>query len=64
VQEAGGPAYPPDLLTFYRMAYAAFRVGMTALCAQMCLHYPQEQERLWRSHARYRDELTARLAPD
>jgi len=61
VEQAGGPTYPADLLSFYRMAYAAFWVGMTALCAQMCPHYPEEQERLWRAHARYREELATRL---
>jgi hypothetical protein len=63
VELAGGPTYPQDLLTYYRMAYAAFRVGMTALCAQMNPHYPEEQERLWRAHARYREELAVRLLP-
>src|SRR5207248_1441321 len=43
VQEAGEPTYPAALLDFYRMAYAAFRIGMTSLCAQMNGHYPEEQ---------------------
>lgn len=30
--ESAGVAIPPDALTFYRMAYAAFRLGQISLC--------------------------------
>jgi hypothetical protein len=52
---------PAATLTFYCMAYAAFRVGQTSLCAGMLAHDPDEQARLWRAHAVYRDALTRLL---
>jgi hypothetical protein len=49
-----------DVLTFYRMAYAAFRVGQCTLCAGMNAPDPEEPPRLGRAAAFYRDQL-ARL---
>ena len=61
--EAGGEAGSPAVLRFYRLAYAAFRAGQTALCAGMTADH-SEQERLWRAHARYRDQLRRLLEWD
>lgn len=58
---AGGPEIPDDLLTFYRMAYAAFRVGMCSMCAGMLAHDPDEQARLRSAEAFYREKLSRLL---
>ncbi len=63
-QAAGGPALRPAPLRFYRMAYAAFRTGQCALCADMLAHDPDEQARLRRAWARYRNELAGLLEDD
>lgn len=52
-----------DILTFYRMAYAAFRAGQTHLCAQMSGYDPAEQARLWQAYSRYKEQLRQLLAP-
>lgn len=52
---------PPATLTFYRLAYAAFRLGQTTLCAGMLPEGDDERERLERAAARYRDELSRLL---
>ena len=59
-EAAGGPPVPPPLLTFYRMAYAAFRVGMGSMCADMSGHDSDEQARLRAAAGSYTREL-ARL---
>jgi hypothetical protein len=64
VRASGGPVIPPALLTFYRMAYAAFRLGQCSLCAGMCAHDPDEQARLWRVSTGYREELERLLDSD
>jgi hypothetical protein len=52
------------LLGFYHMAYAAFRLGQCRLCAAMCPGWPQEQARLWRAEAAYREVLERLLQPE
>jgi hypothetical protein len=59
---AGGPPYGSDLLTFYRLAYLAFRAGQAALCAGMVGHDPDEQARLWTAQSRYAVMLERLLA--
>jgi len=59
-QDAGGSEIKAATLTFYRMAYTAFRVGQTSLCAGMAAQDPDEQARLWQAYGRYKAEL-ARL---
>ena len=61
VQQAAGEATPAQALTFYRLAYAAFRIGQTALCARISGHDPDEQARLWRSHEFYKGALRTAL---
>ena len=51
---------PPDVLTAYQLAYAAFRAGQTHLCANMSGHNPAEQARLWSAYNFYKETL-ARL---
>ncbi len=57
-----GQSVPSDILTFYRMAYAAFRAGQTQLCAQMSAHDPAEQARLWQAYSHYKEQLRRLLA--
>ena len=59
VQRAGIRIHLPFLL-FHRLAYAAFRMGQTLLCANAASTTPAEQARLRQAYAVYRDEL-ARL---
>lgn len=59
-QAAGGEPITQDMLTFYRLAYLAFRVGLGTLCANGSAHDPAEQARLWAATAGYRESL-ARL---
>jgi hypothetical protein len=59
--EAGGDPIPPAALTFYRMAYAAFRAGQCHMCANMAAHDPAEQARLWAAYDRYKEQLAALL---
>ncbi len=61
VREAGAVVPAPAALRFYCLAYAAFRVGQTALCAQMISHDPRDQARLWRARYDYRAQLTRLL---
>ncbi len=51
---------PSDVLAAYQLAYAAFRVGQTHLCANMSSHDPNEQARLWGAYNIYKETL-ARL---
>ncbi len=60
---AGGDKLPQDALTFYRMAYAAFRMGQCQMCAHMVACDPDEQTRLWTAYMVYRDELGRLLGP-
>jgi hypothetical protein len=59
---AGGPPYASELLTFYRLAYLAFRAGQAALCAGMAGHDPDEQARLRTAQLRYTAMLERLLA--
>ena len=58
----GQQAVTPNVVIFYRMAYAAFRVGQTHLCAQMSGHDLEEQARLWQAYSVYREQLHTLLA--
>ncbi|HEX8598577.1 MAG TPA: hypothetical protein VF952_08690 [Chloroflexia bacterium] len=58
---ARGDPIPPSALIFYRMAYAAFRVGQCHMCANMAAHDPAEQARLWSAYDRYREQLAGLL---
>lgn len=51
----------PGALTFYRLAYAAFRMGICSLCAAACPHDPDEQARLRRAADGYRATIVRRL---
>ena len=62
-QQATGDTFPVHALTFYRLAYAAFRIGQTAHCARISGHDPNEQARLWRSHELYKSALLTALPP-
>ncbi len=55
--DAGGDLVSGDVLAFYRLAYAAFRMGQCALCADMAAHDPQEQARLRAATERYQAEV-------
>jgi hypothetical protein len=57
---AGGRTVPPEALMFYRMAYAAFRLGQCMLCAGM--GDPGERRRLERAGEFYRAQLARLLA--
>ena len=61
---AGGPPYASELLTFYQLAYLAFRAGQAALCAGMAGHDPDEQARLWTAQSRYTAMLERLLADE
>lgn len=61
VRRAGMPVPLSETLTFYRMAYAAFRMGQCLLCADMTPHDPDEQTRLWRAAERYKETLRSRM---
>jgi hypothetical protein len=52
---------PVSTLPFYRMAYAAFRLGQCTLCAQMSTHDSQEQQRLWGAVTLYTTQLSSLL---
>jgi hypothetical protein len=54
LQEAGTPSTHTDVLTFYRMAYAAFRMGQCSLCEGLSSHDPAEQPRLRDAYSYYR----------
>ena len=58
--ERGGDEIAEPALTFYRMAYCAFKLGQVKMCAEMTGHDPAEQARLWRAYEGYTGEL-ARL---
>jgi hypothetical protein len=60
-KKAGGPSVPPEVLSFYVLAYAAFRAGQCKLCASMTAHDPDEQQRLLAAYERYRARLSAEL---
>jgi hypothetical protein len=58
---SGGPSIEQAALHYYRMCYAAFRVGQCHLCAGSASgHDSAEEQRLWSAFTHYRDEL-ARL---
>ena len=59
-KQAPDTTIPPDVLTAYQLAYAAFRAGQTHLCANMSAYDPNEQARLWQAYTCYKDTL-ARL---
>ncbi|HEX8682908.1 MAG TPA: hypothetical protein VF707_11375, partial [Ardenticatenaceae bacterium] len=61
---AGGAPIPPAALTFYRLAYAAFRVGQSSLCAHATSHDPAEQARLWHAYGCYREEIARLLSTE
>ncbi len=52
-EAVGGVPAPDDVLTFYRLAYAAFRLGQCAMSADVSAHDPEEQARLWGAAERY-----------
>lgn len=60
-QSAGGLPVSHDALTFYRMAYSAFRVGQCHMCANMMAHDAGEQSRLWLAYAEYKVQLREQL---
>lgn len=51
---AGGVPVSPDTLAFYRLAYAAFRMGACALFAWLSADDPEEGRRQRRAEERYR----------
>jgi hypothetical protein len=59
---AGGDRLPPTELTFYRLAYAAFRAGQCKLCADADGIDTAERLRLRRAYERYRHDLAQTLA--
>jgi hypothetical protein len=61
---AGGTPILPVALTFYRLAYAAFRVGQSSLCAHATSHDPAEQARLWHAYNGYREEIARLLSTE
>jgi hypothetical protein len=58
-----GLTWGPAELEFYRMAYAAFRLGQCRMCAGSSGHDPEEQARLERAAADYQEQLAALLMP-
>lgn len=54
---AAGIPVPPEALAFYQMSYAAFRLGMTTLCAGELPPGSEEWNRLERASAAYRGKL-------
>jgi hypothetical protein len=58
---AGGEAIAPAEMTFYRLAYAAFRAGQCKLCAQANAADVPECRRLWRAYRWYRSDLARTL---
>lgn len=58
---AGGALIEQDALTFYRLAYAAFRMGQCHICANIAASDLDEQARLWRAYGSYRDEVSRLL---
>lgn len=56
---AGGEPPPPAALTIYRLAYAAFRLGMCVMCAGAS--DPAEQRRLGQAGEFYRRQLAELL---
>lgn len=61
LEGAGGALVTPDVLQFHCLAYAAFRMGQCALCADMLAHDPPEQVRLRAASARYQAQLMGLL---
>jgi hypothetical protein len=61
LQAVPGTACNSELLTFYRMAYAAFRGGQCAMCADQSSGDPAEQDRLRRAATRYTGTLAGLL---
>jgi hypothetical protein len=58
---AGGETMVPAEMTFYRLAYAAFRAGQCKLCAEAAGADVAECQRLWRAYRWYRTDLARTL---
>jgi hypothetical protein len=58
---SGGASLSPEMLTFYRLAYAAFRAGQCRLCAHHGEPELEERARLNRDYAHYRADLAETL---
>jgi hypothetical protein len=58
---AGGDAIAPGEMTFYRLAYAAFRAGQCKLCTEANGADVPEHRRLWRAYRWYRSDLARTL---
>jgi hypothetical protein len=54
---AGGGEIPRESMSFHLAAYAAFRVGMSSMCADMSGKDPDERGRLRAAESFYRDRL-------
>lgn len=59
--QAGVPPIAPELLTFYQLAYSAFRLGICTLSAEIVTYDPAEQTRLRSAADWYRSTLTRTL---
>jgi hypothetical protein len=59
---AAGIDIEPSALAFYRLAFAAFRLGQSALCASLIMDNPCEQARLEAAARRYRNQLQNELS--
>ncbi|MGE5608134.1 MAG: hypothetical protein ACM359_02675, partial [Bacillota bacterium] len=57
----GSPSIPRPILIFYRLAYAAFRLGTCDLSMHMCCDNPAEQTRLRHARDAYRLDLASTL---
>ncbi|MDQ6693571.1 MAG: hypothetical protein M3014_04010 [Chloroflexota bacterium] len=55
--EAGRTPIPPPLLTFYLLAYTAFRTGLSKMCMDATGYYPDEQARLMQAYTLYKGGL-------
>jgi hypothetical protein len=61
-RNAGGQYLEGETFTFYQLAYAAFRTGLSTMCANMSANDPVEQDRLWRAYESYRAKLATTLS--
>ena len=55
--KAAGIEIEPSDLAFYRLAFAAFRLGQSALCASLSTEDPSERARLEAATWRYQNQL-------
>jgi hypothetical protein len=62
-EEAGGEPVPPESLAFYRLAYAAFRMGECSLLAWLSPDDPDEAARNRRAEEAYRRQVRKILLP-